>query len=434
MRCTGWVAAVLTGLFVFFPSTSHSAFQQGDLYLLSQGLPNQQGSGLVRGIVRIDPTSGASTLVYTSSLALGLYLEYDSFRDLLVFTRHDSLYGMDPSANLTLLEALPPWQEGAIASRGDGPIYIQLDSEIHYLDTGNVMHPLLDQAGTGTFAIGGAMSIRQLHYHEPTQSLIACFSGGAVAVCPDNTKICVAKVPLNAAGTQVIGPVTAVQYEVSGSGEEVAGLDDLPGGEVLVVCDTNSNDAEPRILSLDPATMSVGVYASSGSYIGAAALNAGCYSAAYSQVVVLDTFANILRGFPQGGSGEGNILPTTGWGLSGFGSNEFASLVAVVVKPTSVADTPKPSAIVFEAPYPNPFSPSTTMRFHLENSSSVRLDVFDVQGRRVRALIDGRRAPGWHDAAWDGTDEHGARMASGVYFARLTAAGETKTQRFVLVR
>jgi flagellar hook assembly protein FlgD len=52
----------------------------------------------------------------------------------------------------------------------------------------------------------------------------------------------------------------------------------------------------------------------------------------------------------------------------------------------------------------------------------------------VRTLFAGSRAAGWHDATWDGSDANGSRVASGVYFLRLTSANESQVQRFVIVR
>jgi flagellar hook assembly protein FlgD len=57
-----------------------------------------------------------------------------------------------------------------------------------------------------------------------------------------------------------------------------------------------------------------------------------------------------------------------------------------------------------------------------------------VAGRRVRALLDGQRAAGLHQAAWDGRDDAGRAVASGVYFYRLQAAGRVETRRMLLLK
>lgn len=93
-----------------------------------------------------------------------------------------------------------------------------------------------------------------------------------------------------------------------------------------------------------------------------------------------------------------------------------------------------PGAIVLHGAVPNPFNPHTTLRFDLPVGGSVRLEVYDVRGRRVRSLVDAELAPGRHEAVWDGRDQAGRAMASGSYFARLSASGRVETVRMGLVR
>jgi len=83
---------------------------------------------------------------------------------------------------------------------------------------------------------------------------------------------------------------------------------------------------------------------------------------------------------------------------------------------------------------PNPFNPSTTLRFDLPVAGSARLAVYDIAGRLVRVLVDGELPAGSHEASWDGRDSGGRGMASGSYFARLTANGRVETVRMGLVR
>jgi endoglucanase len=83
---------------------------------------------------------------------------------------------------------------------------------------------------------------------------------------------------------------------------------------------------------------------------------------------------------------------------------------------------------------PNPFTQQTTVSYELSGSGRVRLAVFDVAGRYVRTLVDSRRDEGRHAVTWDGRDEHGRAVAAGVYFVRLSAAGEAETQKIVKLR
>ena len=84
--------------------------------------------------------------------------------------------------------------------------------------------------------------------------------------------------------------------------------------------------------------------------------------------------------------------------------------------------------------YPNPFNPCTNITFDLATDAAVSIDVFDVQGRRVRRLLDERRPAGRHTAVWNGLDDGGTALPSGVYLARVTAGGMLGLEKLVLVR
>jgi hypothetical protein len=94
-----------------------------------------------------------------------------------------------------------------------------------------------------------------------------------------------------------------------------------------------------------------------------------------------------------------------------------------------------PGAFALEQNVPNPFNPRTEIGFELGESASVTLLVLDAAGRRVRTLIEGEvRARGRHAASWDGLDDGGRPLPSGVYFYRLAAGGAVEGRRMSLVR
>ena len=94
------------------------------------------------------------------------------------------------------------------------------------------------------------------------------------------------------------------------------------------------------------------------------------------------------------------------------------------------AGEPAPAAqFTLEQNFPNPFNPSTTIRFHLVSAAHVSLKLFDELGRDVSTLIDGRLSAGTHERHWDA-----AGLASGAYFFRLQAGSTTVTKRLVLIR
>jgi hypothetical protein len=83
---------------------------------------------------------------------------------------------------------------------------------------------------------------------------------------------------------------------------------------------------------------------------------------------------------------------------------------------------------------PNPFNPSTEIVFSLANDGRARLGIYDVRGRLVATLADAHFDAGPHRMAWDGRDESGAPVASGVYFYRLTSASGDQTRKMVLTK
>ncbi len=83
---------------------------------------------------------------------------------------------------------------------------------------------------------------------------------------------------------------------------------------------------------------------------------------------------------------------------------------------------------------PNPFNPSTTIAFSLPESAPVTLAIYDVNGRMVRTLVSGERAAGMHEVVWNGMDDNGRAVASGVYVYRLAAGNDVSTRRLALIR
>lgn len=83
---------------------------------------------------------------------------------------------------------------------------------------------------------------------------------------------------------------------------------------------------------------------------------------------------------------------------------------------------------------PNPFNPQTEIRYELPERGVARLFIYDVQGRRVRALVDSEQAAGLHTLRWDGTDDTGRQVASGVYVLRLNGGRQSASQRLLVVR
>ncbi len=102
-----------------------------------------------------------------------------------------------------------------------------------------------------------------------------------------------------------------------------------------------------------------------------------------------------------------------------------------------VTDAQLPGAglpALLDAPSPNPFNPSTTLRYHVPaGARRVSLAIFDQRGRRVRDLAPAAE-PGWRECAWDGRGEDGRVLPSGVYFAQLDVDGAMRIRKLALLK
>src|SRR5262249_48072404 len=109
-----------------------------------------------------------------------------------------------------------------------------------------------------------------------------------------------------------------------------------------------------------------------------------------------------------------------------------ASNVSIPLETT--INTPAPDQVLLHQNSPNPFNPETTIRFELPSAMRVQLSIFDVHGRLVRNLIDEQRPAGASTAEWNGRDNSGTQVATGVYFYVLEAGGSRYQRKMVLLK
>jgi len=110
-----------------------------------------------------------------------------------------------------------------------------------------------------------------------------------------------------------------------------------------------------------------------------------------------------------------------------------AEIAALAEQPVAAADLAPPAPLRLTGA-PNPFNPSTELRFTLAGPATVTLTIHDLAGRRVATLLDAARPAGTHTATWRGRRDDGRAVASGVYLARLRAEGQTGVCRLVLAK
>jgi hypothetical protein len=119
------------------------------------------------------------------------------------------------------------------------------------------------------------------------------------------------------------------------------------------------------------------------------------------------------------------------------GAAAAANLVVTLrAQPTSgpvSAPDALPLALRFYAPHPNPFSGATRFAYDLPQAAPVSLQIFDLSGRRVASLVSESRGAGHHQEHWLGTDASGARVPAGLYFARFSVLGFTRSRRIAVL-
>ena len=102
--------------------------------------------------------------------------------------------------------------------------------------------------------------------------------------------------------------------------------------------------------------------------------------------------------------------------------------------PEPVVESTAPMTFTLAQNSPNPFNPTTTIRFALPETRDVQLHVYGVDGRLVRTLASGPMGAGHHILSWDGTDEGGNHIASGVYLYKLIAGNDSDQKKMILLK
>ncbi|HEX9007044.1 MAG TPA: FlgD immunoglobulin-like domain containing protein, partial [Bacteroidota bacterium] len=126
------------------------------------------------------------------------------------------------------------------------------------------------------------------------------------------------------------------------------------------------------------------------------------------------------------------IVSANGW-TTGFGyldltltPGQTVDTVVKVKRTTSIGPEQADQGFALFQNYPNPFNPSTTISYTLPAACNVTMTVYDGLGREVIELVRGYRPPGAYRATWNGRDQFGDLVGSGIYLARLVAAERGK--------
>ena len=233
-------------------------------------------------------------------------------------------------------------------------------------------------------------------------------------------------------------PAPLAQTDASNANFTIARTGGDTAGPVVVA---GSIAVAPNpIVRPNPATLSAQI---SDATTGASAVAAAEWSYGPSAAAAGTGTALPLSGSgvtrPAGGSIDTTPIstgPHTLWvrGQDAAGNWGPAAALAVQVNGAElvgVGDVPRIAFLDQNAP--NPFAGRTSIRFGLPRAAAATIGIFDVQGRRVRGLLEGHLPAGEHAAAWDGRDDRGRRAPAGVYFYVFRAEGQALQKRMMLL-
>jgi hypothetical protein len=109
-------------------------------------------------------------------------------------------------------------------------------------------------------------------------------------------------------------------------------------------------------------------------------------------------------------------------------------VVALHVETVGNEDEHTVAVTRLEGNYPNPFSPNTTIRYSVKEQGNLQIHIYNTKGQLVKTLVNNNTKAGNFTAVWNGTDDNGIRVSSGIYFYRMQTAGVTQTRKMMLMK
>ena len=118
--------------------------------------------------------------------------------------------------------------------------------------------------------------------------------------------------------------------------------------------------------------------------------------------------------------------------LNGNGEIQVVSADSYSLHKGSVSRTPETFAL--HQGYPNPFNPETTISYDISNVGNVAIVVYDMMGREIKTLVSGYHTPSTYQVVWNGTDNRGKIVPSGVYFYRMNSSEFTQVNKVMFLK
>jgi hypothetical protein len=151
-----------------------------------------------------------------------------------------------------------------------------------------------------------------------------------------------------------------------------------------------------------------------------------------------DNYPTSVAGFRVHPQSKGEFIWLAGrpyrWNHAGLQANMVILLDSLGASGVVEPNKSIPERFILAQNFPNPFNPSTTIEFALPSKSDVSLKIYDILGREVKTLSAGKLDAGYHGVIWDGKNEAGSAVSSGIYFYKLKAGETIISRKMVLLR
>lgn len=226
-----------------------------------------------------------------------------------------------------------------------------------------------------------------------------------------------------------------------------------PDGNYLYICDELSNHPSPDVVVYDISDLQnpqrVGGFGDPNAtihnlFVVNNYIVTSYYTAGFKVFDISDPAAPVLADQFDTSPASGPGFDGT-WGVYPFApsGNIYVSdqetglyIFSLNIAPTAIEPNTRnqPDDFALFDNYPNPFNPETTIEYQIPENSHVRLEIFNVLGQNIRTLVNSEIAPGRHTARWDGRDNLGNRVSSGVYLYQLRTEDSVATNRMLLLR
>lgn len=222
--------------------------------------------------------------------------------------------------------------------------------------------------------------------------------------------------------------------------------DSVPGGGHIMAFNNREGTNSSMVVEIEPPTDSAGFY----SYTPGTAYGPATHLWGYSASGFYSNHLGGCQRLPNGNtiiseSTSGNLFEVTATGDIVWSFSPGGQIVRVLrygfdypglvgIENNNNVNS-LPADYILEQNFPNPFNPSTTINYSLPKSSNVSLKIYDILGNEIRTLVnDQRKDAGSFTAHWDGRDNSGLSVSSGVYFYKIIADGFNKTMKMVLTK